>query len=263
MVTIPNWCANSMIVKGNGKDVKTFIKENFRSNAYGENKDKIIYELDFEQFDPTPLDENGGIINDWYNWRLEHWGCKWSACGDQIINLEVDIDGEENRYYDLHTDKDDEMFSEDLIDGLDDNSNMKLELQCYYDTPWGPPEGIFMQWYEKYKELDLEVSLKFYEPGMVFAGELWFSKDHNRIIYIDDTDRVEWVKYLLKEDWESVDWYIEECSDMIREMEDEKVAEQLVPKVTEVLSTANNEQAAVLIADIMDKYMKWLKESKQ
>ena len=153
------------------------------------------------------------------------------------------------------------MFSEELVDKLGDDSNMKLELQCYYDTPWGPPEGIFMQWAEKYKELDLEVSLKFYEPGMVFAGELWFSRDDNCAISVDDTDRVEWVKYLLKEGWESVEWYIEECSDMIREMEDEKVAEQLVPKVTEVLSTANDEQAAVLIADIMDKYNKWSSES--
>jgi hypothetical protein len=96
---------------------------------------------------------------------------------------------------------------------------------------------------------------------MVFAGELWFSKDDNCSISVDDTDRVEWIKYLLKEGWESVEWYIEECSDMIREMEDEKVAEQLVPKVTEVLTTANDEQAAVLIADIMDKYNKWLNES--
>lgn len=259
---MPNWCANSMIVQGNGKDVKTFIKENFRSNIYGEKKDNVLYELDFEQFDPTPIDEKTGeIIDDWYHWRLEHWGCKWSCCGDQIISLEVDIDGDEKRYYDLHTNKNDEMFSEELVDKLDDNRNMKLELHCYYDTPWGPPEGIFMQWYEKYKELDLEVTLKFYEPGMVFAGEFWFSKDEYCAISVDDTNITEWIKYLLTEGWESIEWYIEECADMINEMEEEAVAKQVIPKLEEMLCKATAEQAAVLISDVMDKYNKWMSEN--
>ena len=68
---MPNWCSNNMVVQGNGKDVKKFIKENFRSNVYGEKKDIVLYELDFEQFDPTPIDEKTGeIIDDWYHWRL-------------------------------------------------------------------------------------------------------------------------------------------------------------------------------------------------
>ena len=258
---MPNYCSNNMIVQGNGKDVKKFIKENFRTNKYNRSEEKVmyLYELDFEQFDPTPIDEKTGeIIDDWYNWRLQHWGCKWSCCNDQIICLEVNVDGEDRRYYDLHRDTDDERFSEELIDKLDENNNMKLELQCYYDTPWGPPEGIFMQWYEKYKELDIEISLKFYEPGCVFAGEFWFSKDEYCIKYVGDDNRVEWIKYLIEEGWESTEWYIDECSDMIREMEDEKVAEQVIPKVTEMLNNANNEQAATLIADIMNKYFEWL-----
>jgi KaiC/GvpD/RAD55 family RecA-like ATPase len=45
---------------------------------------------------------------------------------------------------------------------------------------------------------------------------------------------------------------------MIREMEDEKVAEQVIPKVTEMINNANIEQAATLIADIMSKYFEWL-----
>lgn len=253
---MPNWNANNMIVTGKGKDVKQFIVENFRTNKYNDNV--FIYELDFEQFDPTPLDENGDVINDWYHWRLEHWGCKWSACGDQIISLSVESEGKDVIVYDLHTNKNDEVFSEELVKSLDEDTDMTLELTCYFDTPWGPPEGIFMQWYEKYKELDLEVSLKFYEPGCVFAGEFWFSKDEYSSVVIDDTNTKEWIKYLLTEGWEDIDWYVDECSDWINEMEDEKVAEQVIPKMKEMLATANIEEAATLIADIHDKYYEWL-----
>ena len=51
-----------MVVQGNGKDVKKFIKENFRTNKYNHSEEKVIYlyELDFEQFDPTPIDEKTG-----------------------------------------------------------------------------------------------------------------------------------------------------------------------------------------------------------
>jgi hypothetical protein len=45
-------------------------------------------------------------------------------------------------------------------------------------------------------------------------------------------------------------------------MEDEKVAEQVIPKVTEMLNKANIEQAATLIADIINKYFDWLHEPK-
>ena len=116
-----------------------------------------------------------------------------------------------------------------------------------------------MQWYEKYKELDLEVSLKFYEPGCVFAGEFWFSKDEYCSVVVDDTNTKEWIKYLLTEGWEDIDWYVDECSDWINEMEDEKVAEQVIPKMKEMLATANIEEAATLIADIHDKYYEWLR----
>ena len=261
---MPNWNSNNMVVQGKGKDVKQFILENFKINKNPYNKDdEYAYILDFEQFDPTPLNESGNVFDDWYNWRLQHWGCKWSPCFEQCISLIMDEEGKEIKiiYDDRRTNND--SFSEDFIKKLGDNDKLKMELTCYFETPWGPPEGIFMQWYDKYKELDLEVCLKFYEPGCVFAGEMWFSKDEYCVESIDDSNRVEWVTYLLKEGWESIEWYIDECSDMIREMEDEVVSEQIIPKVEEMLNNAKIEQAAVLIADIMDKYLKWIHESKE
>lgn len=262
---MPNWNANNMIVQGKGKDVKQFILENFMVNKNPYSKDdEYAYILDFEKFDPTPLNEVGEVFDDWYNWRLQHWGCKWSPSFEQCISLIMEEEGKELKIvYDDRRLKEGESFSEEFVKSLDDNVDIKMELSCYFETPWGPPEGIFMQWYEKYKELDLEVTLKFYEPGCVFAGEMWFSKEDYCVESIDDSNTVEWVKYLLKEGWESVEWYIDECADMINEMEEPEVANQLVPKIEEMLNVATAEQAAVLIADIIEKYMKWMHEPKE
>ena len=258
---MPNWCANNMVVQGKGEVVKQFIQENFKTDRNPwckEGEYEYKYILDFEQFDPTPTDEDGKIINDWYNWRLQHWGCKWSPSYEQCISLCMEKEGEPvNIIYDDGRLQECN-FTEELIRDLDAECYMKLELQCYFETPWGPPEGIFMQWYEKYKELDLEVSIKFYEPGVIFAGEIWFSKEGYCLKFIDDSDRKEWVEYLLKEGWEDIEWYIEECYDMIREMHSEEIADKLILKIEETLCKAKDAQAATLIADIMDKYMEWL-----
>lgn len=262
---MPNWNANNMVVQGKGKDVKQFILENFMVNKNPYSKDdEYAYILDFEKFDPTPLNEVGEVFDDWYNWRLQHWGCKWSPSFEQCINLIMEEEGKELKIvYDDRRLKQGESFSEEFVKNLDDNSNIKMELTCYFETPWGPPEGIFMQWYEKYKEFDLEVTLKFYEPGCVFAGEMWFSKEEYCVESIDDSNTFEWIKYLLKEGWESIEWYIDECSDMINEMEEVEVANQLVPKIEDMLNGATVEQAATLISDIIEKYMKWMHEPKE
>lgn len=262
---MPNWNANNMVVQGKGKDVKQFILENFMVNKNPYSKDdEYAYILDFEKFDPTPLNEVGEVFDDWYNWRLQHWGCKWSPSFEQCINLIMEEEGKEIKIvYDDRRLKQGESFSEEFVKNLDDNSNIKMELTCYFETPWGPPEGIFMQWYEKYKEFDLEVTLKFYEPGCVFAGEMWFSKEEYCVESIDDSNTFEWIKYLLKEGWESIEWYIDECSDMINEMEEVEVANQLVPKIEDMLNGATVEQAATLISDIIEKYMKWMHEPKE
>lgn len=262
---MPNWNANNMVVQGKGKDVKQFILENFMVNKNPYSKDdEYAYILDFEKFDPTPLNEVGEVFDDWYNWRLQHWGCKWSPSFEQCINLIMEEEGKEIKIvYDDRRLKQGESFSEEFVKNLDDNSNIKMELACYFETPWGPPEGIFMQWYEKYKEFDLEVTLKFYEPGCVFAGEMWFSKEEYCVESIDDSNTFEWIKYLLKEGWESIEWYIDECSDMINEMEEVEVANQLVPKIEDMLNGATVEQAATLISDIIEKYMKWMHEPKE
>ena len=261
---MPNWCANNIIVNGKGKDVKQFIQENFRTNKYPykEDSNEYAYILDFEQFCPTPLDDNGEVFSEWYNWRLSNWGCKWSPSYEQCIQLSIEHEDEEGIkiVYGEHENEDNEIFNESFVNSIpDDDCKMKLELSCFCETPWGPPEAMFIKWYEKYKDI-LEITMKFYEPGCCVLGELWFSGDEYCDKVIDDNDRKAYIEYLLTEGWECMEWYIDECTDMIEEMHSVEESELIVAKVTEVLNNCKTEDAATLIADIYDKYYKWMHE---
>ena len=249
---MPNWNSNDLKVIGKGKHVKKFIKENFKTHKF---ENEFEYILDFEQFNPTPIDEETGeIISEWYNWRLTHWGCKWSPSVDQCICLTINKeDGTMETIYDQHSEI---QFDEKLVDSLDDESEMQLELDCFFETPWGPPEAIFYQWYERYKDLGLEVRLQFYEPGIAFAGELWFSGEEfcDEIVEPVHGNRKDYVKYLLDAGWESAEWYIEECFDLLRDMHSDEVLEKLMPKIEEMIKNGSNEEIATLVNDIYNKW---------
>lgn len=264
---MPNWCSNNIIVEGNGKNVKQFIQENFKTNKYPykEDSNEYAYILDFEQFCPTPLDEETGeVFSEWYTWRLEHWGCKWSPSYEQCIQLAIGEGDDIKIVYGEHENEDNEIFNESFVNNIpDDEEKLKLELSCYCETPWGPPEGIFRQWMEKYGSMEIEVTMKFYEPGCDVLGEMWFSGEDYSEVFKNPYNRKEWVQYLLEEGWECRDFYIDDCLEMIEEMHDTKEEVELLSnKVSEILKDCNTEQAATLIADIFDKYYNWLHEPK-
>lgn len=260
---MPNWASNNLLVQGKPGVVKQFIQENFKVQ---ENKE---YVLDFEQFDPTPIDpKTCDVIEDWYNWRLNHWGSKWSPCVEQSISLSFEFEDETEStiVYDIRCREGEKVFSEQLVRdmNIDDVKLMKLELACYFETPWGPPSGIFQQWYEKYGELGLEAVLKFYEPGCCVLGEMGFKgKEEYYEEWIESDNREEWIKYTLDEGWEDKGYYTDECIECIYEMWDGKNNEArdlLISKVEEGLKQSDNEASAKLIASIFDSHYKWLNE---
>ena len=73
---------------------------------------------------------------EWYNWANEVWGCKW--------NNDHDVD-----------------VSDDSAHGCASYS---------FDTPWGPPEGIYLALREQFPEVN--ISWFYDEPGMEFSGYL-------------------------------------------------------------------------------------------
>lgn len=271
---MPNWNSNNMIVKGNVNDVLVFVKENFKDNKNPyTDKEEHAYILDFEEFMPTPIKEGttDEIIDDWYEWRNNHWGCKWSPNYNQCISFTLvsKQEGESDLVlYDRYDDHNIEHFNENNIKELinDTDKYKEAELQCYFETPWCPPTGMIFAWHYKYKEKDIELSLKYYEPGCEFAGEYYIHKDECKEIYHDGTYEDELVEYLLEEGWESLEFYLDEVEQQIREMNEGKMDEEAINRLVDVVKDKlqfadNNKQRAILIGDINNNYHKFLQEN--
>ena len=77
--------------------------------------------------------------NNWYDWCCNNWGVKWDCS-------EVDI-------------------SEEFAD---------LELKYTFDTPWGPPQGIYNSLKARFPEI--RISWFWDEPGCEQAGYLPFKE---------------------------------------------------------------------------------------
>lgn len=120
---MPNWCANNLTISGTPDRLRQFLTENVKE----ENREKCTETiLDFNFVSPQPEGE------DWYHWRVENWGTKWTG----------DV------YFVEHAQPD--------------------ALTINFDTAWSPPEA----WIEKASRQypDLHFYLKYEEPMMNFAG---------------------------------------------------------------------------------------------
>lgn len=254
---MPNWAVNNLNVKGEPKLVLQFINENFLTQKVQKESVEYIYILDFEKFLPTPLDEKGEIIDDWYNWRCRNWGTKWSASSWQTTYLDITGNGVED--VELNNQQENS-FNEDTIKRLSEQLPEEYDeavLQCSFDTAWCPPEGMYYLWKEKYQPLGLELTLKYYESGCCFAGEYSFSKDQECDVCYGD-DEVSYIKYLLDEGWEHIEFYLDELSYMLDIMNKDK-GKEFINKLQEVvenkiLEAPSNLERAKLIVDIFDNY---------
>ena len=116
---------------------------------------------------------------------------------------------------------------------------------------------MYYLWKEKYQPLGLELTLKYYESGCCFAGEYWFSKDQEHDACYGD-DEVSYIKYLLDEGWEHIEFYLDELSYMLDIMNKDKGEEfiEKIQKVVEekILQAPSNLERAKLIVDIFDNF---------
>jgi hypothetical protein len=263
---MPNWNMNNMMVKGEPKLVLQFIDENFLTQKVQKEPVEYIYILDFEKFLPTPLDEKGEIIDDWYNWRCRNWGTKWSAAAWQINYLDIIGDGMED--VEINNQQEDS-FNEETIVRLSKElpeEYTEAVLQCSFDTAWCPPMGMFYLWKEKYQPLGLDLSIKYYEPGCCFAGEMKFSKEEELDLTFGD-DELVYIAYLLEEGWESLDFYVDEILYMLEDMNRDK-GEEFISKLQDLVEQKINEaptnlDRATLIVDIFNNYRNYEPEKKE
>ena len=111
-----------------------------------------------------------------------------------------------------------------------------------------------------YKEDGLKMSIHFYEPGVGFAGEMKFAKGEEDKYHIVDwcqDNEAEYIKYVIENDMEPLEYYIDECYYWISEMhqsEGEEVVEKIFLAVEKQLVEADLDNAVKLILDIKEKY---------
>ena len=150
---MPNWCQNEITISGDEKEVKEFIK--FVSSK--ESK------FDFNKIYPMPKELEGTVsgseslksdeqkakselwnveygADNWYDWKILHWGTKWELDPSYI---EVDDEGDYVTYR--------------------------------FDTAWSPPEGIFHALNQKFKFVEddsLGIQWHYREDGVGLTGYL-------------------------------------------------------------------------------------------
>ena len=168
---MPNWCFNQVTFTGTSGDIENLVAQLESEKSH----------FDFNKVIPMPLElatiaspvtafktkvevdeynakrpkfEDDFIVGkaithakhkallkkyghaEWYNWSIDTWGCKWNN-GDEV--------------------------------GISDNSE-NGHVSYDFDTPWGPPEGIYEALRKQFPEVT--ISWFYNEPGMEFSGYL-------------------------------------------------------------------------------------------
>lgn len=139
---MPNWCENTMIVRGSDEKIAAFIEE-MKPLAGGTYNDAqfdggVTGEvLDFSAVIPKPR-----VLPQSNEWGIENWGTKWNASETQIV--------------DLYSDPDD--------------VNVIGIVTYNYLSAWSPA----MKWQETVIAYypDLQFRFEWREDGMNFAGEM-------------------------------------------------------------------------------------------
>ena len=70
---MPNWCFNALTLIGEKNNLHKFNFENIDNEG----------DIDFGKSVPFPSDRNEE--KEWFEWRIENWGTKWSASDTVII----------------------------------------------------------------------------------------------------------------------------------------------------------------------------------
>ena len=124
---MPNWCSGRATITG-PEPVISEIKQ-ILENPEGDLLNWMV---------PQP---NFAGDQDWYMWRVNSWGTKWSLS-------------------DVYIDNDDEPDS----------------IQFSFSTAWGPPVEAFARWAES--DGRVQFTLEYWEPGMAFAGRVTWDGEY-------------------------------------------------------------------------------------
>lgn len=156
---MPNYAGNQMQITCKG----TYALSRVANLLYNDEG-----KLDFNVLLPQPSNEPDF---DWYNWRIDNWGCKWNA-DNYHENVETIMT-------DTH----------------------KLTLGFF--TPWGPPEGWFVKLVEEISKVDgvICAELEFEEMGNELAGKFVWNQGESlayhegTMVWVDADDHTQVLEY--------------------------------------------------------------------
>jgi len=114
---MPNWCLNSLQISGSKEELDVIEKQLTECGG------KDFFDI---FVDPAKEDQE-----DWYNYNLENYGCKWNCSAHEW-------------------------------DRTDETC-----INISFDSPWGPPIAL----YEKIESDGLSVYAQYFESGMCFVGQ--------------------------------------------------------------------------------------------
>lgn len=180
---MPNWCNNTITIKGSTETVKT-LWDDANEVGFLQAMKPMPKELDGTT-SPTPKEGVPQPLVDghdnWYAWRVDNWGTKW----------DIDVEGLEYK----------------------DNGDGTSEITGWADSAWAPPINAFQTLAD---DMDgLYVELKYWESGMDFIG-VWDSEggdayydDVSETVRKDPTWNEDKVLYELVGDFGLEEWFDE------------------------------------------------------
>jgi len=142
---MPNWCSNSIRVRGSQQREIQRLVDAFQEGKFCDAVIPVPEDLmregssshggpDAELYEKIRAENKSKHGYDsWYNFCTNRWGTKWDVGGNDSP-IEVDDDG--------------------------------LGFYAQFESAWSPPLGV----YEALVEQGFEVVAYYYEPGMGFAG---------------------------------------------------------------------------------------------
>ena len=124
---MPNWCSNRATISGPAPVIREIT-----DILNGESPELLAWMVPEPKYDGD---------QDWYNWRVNHWGTKWDI---------TDV------YFEHQPDED--------------------QIQFSFSTAWGPCVEAFTRWAQG--DGRVQFTLEYWEPGMAFAGRVTWDGEY-------------------------------------------------------------------------------------
>jgi hypothetical protein len=222
---------NRLKVTGSIKDLVMFIHDNYEKDIYHPS-DGVYpsnYILFFGKMFPTPddiLDDKDKI----YRWRMNNWGTPFLLDNDDYNNEMVILYKHSYEYLPYNIDK----FNPYTIRKILEYSEMfygenihpdENEILSDFITTMTPPTKLITNWVNKYRYTTLIFRLDYWDKEDRYVGNIHWDHIKEKYIlehYVKEYNITAYVKYMLEEDFKTIEDYASELTDLIIKTNPEK-----------------------------------------